>query len=539
MSAQVDLRQLAVERPSSRAPISARKRIWLTRWVAPLSIVVAFAGIVTWTARDQWLPAKPVTVIPVILATAGVREEGTPLFNAAGWIEPRPTAVICSALVEGVVEELLVIEGQEVDIREPVAKMVDAEARLGLREAESTLQLREAERDVAQATVVAARKNVEQPVHLEAALAEAEASLATLETEIQNLPFVAKSAEARLNLARQDLQGKKAVEEAIAGRLIQKAQSEFDAAAALLAELQQRGPNLVRQKEAWQRKCTALQTKLKLKTDEIRALDEATARLAAAESQINLSRLSVETAKLKLERMVIRSPIKGRVLALNAQPGRRLMGINIASERDASTVVTLYDPKRLQVRADVRLENVAQVQVGQPVQVTTAASKEPFAGHVLAMTSQADVQKNTLQVKVSIDNPLLVIRPEMLAEVTFIAPPRLQNTSKAEKEALRILVPKELVEKGESHSLIWIVDASGGTAKRQAIQLGRGGTDQLVEVTEGLSALDKLIVNGREGLTDGERIRVAGNDRNIGVGNQLSTPAASADPSPSNDPSRK
>ena len=37
-----------------------------------------------------------------------------------------------------------------------------------------------------------------------------------------------KSVEARLLLAKQDLEGKKAVGDGIAGRLIQKAQSEFD-----------------------------------------------------------------------------------------------------------------------------------------------------------------------------------------------------------------------------------------------------------------------------------------------------------------------
>lgn len=95
--------------------------------------------------------------------------------------------------------------------------------------------------------------------------------------------------------------------------------------------------------------------------------------------------------------MTVRAPITGRVLALDAQPGRRLMGINAASERDASTVVTLYDPKQLQVRADVRLEDVPQVGFGQPVQISTAALKEPLTGRVLAATSQADiVEKHAL-----------------------------------------------------------------------------------------------------------------------------------------------
>jgi multidrug efflux pump subunit AcrA (membrane-fusion protein) len=191
----------------------------------PLVIIAGFAAVVLWSARDRWLPAKPVTVVPVILAKAEIHKAGTPLFQAAGWIEPRPTAVMASALVEGMVEELLVVEGQEVKVGEPIAKLVVADARIALKEAEATLQLRMAERNAVQATFSAAEKSFEQPVHLQAAHAEAEAMLAELNTEIKNLPFAIKTAEARLELARQDLEGKRSVGDAIAQRTVQKAES--------------------------------------------------------------------------------------------------------------------------------------------------------------------------------------------------------------------------------------------------------------------------------------------------------------------------
>jgi HlyD family secretion protein len=517
MATQLDLRQLAVDRPQTSAAPLARRRSWFSRWGVPMVIVAGFLSITGWSARDYWLPAKEVTVVPVILTRSEVRNAGTPLFQAAGWIEPRPTAVMCSALVEGVVDELLVVEGQEVEVDQPVARLVDADVRLSLREAESALKLREAERDGAKAVLIAAKQNLDQPVHLEAAHAEADAALATLETEIKNLPFLIQVAEARLTLARQDLEGKMLVADSIAGRLIQKAQSELDSATAALAELKQRGPNLTRQLEAWRRKCDALHTKLMLKTDEQRAFDEATANLAAAEARLNQARLTVEAVQLRLERMTVRSPIHGRVLSLASQPGQRLMGINAASERDASTVATLYDPNNLQVRVDVRLEDVAQIQVGQPVQITTAAAKEPLAGKVLAMTSQADIQKNTLQIKVTMDQPSDVVRPEMLAQVTFLAPERQGDALEGNQNPLRVLVPKELVESDENRSTIWVADTGRGIAVRRVIQLGQADADQLIEVTQGLNALDKLIAAGREGLSDGDRIRITGSDRTMGT----------------------
>lgn len=201
------------------------------------------------------------------------------------------------------------------------------------------------------------------------------------------------------------------------------------------------------------------------------------------------------------------------------------MGLNAASERDAATVITLYDPQKLQVRADVRLEDVRQVTLGQPVQITTAATNEPLTGTVLAVTSQADIQKNTLQVKVSIDRPTSVIRPEMLAQVVFISPENPNAKTVAEIDPIRLLVPRELVETGDGGSTVWIVDAARGVARRTSVQLGKAGTDELVEVTQGLTALDKLIVSGREGLSDGARIRVIGPDRTLGLKSRAGTPA--------------
>lgn len=517
MSSQIDLKQLAFERHSPTRGTITPNRSWMMRWGIPLGIVVSFVGITGWSAREQWLPTHSVTVIPVVLSKAEVQAEGTPIFQAAGWIEPRPTAVMCSSMVEGVMEKLLVIEGEAVEIDQPVARMVDADAKIALKEAESTLQLRTAELAANKAIMIAAKKTLEFPAHLEAAHAEAEAALVTLETDLRSLPFLIQAAEARLTLARQDYDGKKALAEAIAGRAVQRAQSELESAKAGLEEQKQREPYLRRHVQALQRKVDALHTRLKLKTDEQRAYDEALANVATAEARIQQAQLNVESANLRLERMTIRSPIRGRVLSLNAQPGRRLMGINAASERDASTVVTLYDPEHLQVRVDVRLEDVPKVQIGQPVQIITAAAKDPLVGTVLAMTSQADIQKNTLQVKVSIENPPSVVRPEMLAQVTFMAPPLTNGELVAEKDPLRLLIPRELIEGAEGSTSIWVVDAIQSVARKQGVTLGRAGTEELVEVTQGVSALDKLIVGGRESLSDGVRVRISGTDRTMGA----------------------
>src|SRR5258707_15354903 len=89
-----------------------------------------------------------------------------------------------------------------------------------------------------------------------------------------------------------------------------------------------------------------------------------------------------------------------------------------SSLQDSSTVLTLYDPASLQVRVDVRLDDVGKVRAGQKVRIETAALPEqPLEGEVLLATSQADIQKNTLSVKVAIHNPPPTLKPEMLCQI--------------------------------------------------------------------------------------------------------------------------
>jgi multidrug efflux pump subunit AcrA (membrane-fusion protein) len=171
----------------------------------------------------------------------------------------------------------------------------------------------------------------------------------------------------------------------------------------------------------------------------------------------------------------------------------------------------------LQVRVDVRLEDVPQIQPGQGVRIETAAVPGGMEGEVLRATSQADVQKNTLQVKVAVKSPPAVLKPEMLAQITFLAPERPRDPSQEGENPLRLLVPRQLVNAGDGDSTVWVADRERNVARKRSIRLGRAGTEELIEVVEGLAATDKLIVSGRESLTDGQRIEVVSEEQSLGM----------------------
>jgi hypothetical protein len=95
--------------------------------------------------------------------------------------------------------------------------------------------------------------------------------------------------------------------------------------------------------------------------------------------------------------------------------------------------------------------------------------------------------------------------------VTFLAP-KSDSTDAVKSQKMRVFVPQSLVETGEHGNAVWVADLAAKVARHKPVQLGLALPGGLVEV-EGLTPADKLIVGGRETLSDGDRIRVTGEDK--------------------------
>lgn len=512
----LDLSQLALDRTTTDKPnLLTKRRRWLTRYALPAAILFGFLALLGSAAGTRLLPRPDVQVVPVIVKRSVVQQAGTTLFQAAGWIEPRPTAISVAALAPGVIEALLVVEGQHVTKDEPIARLITIDAELAVKQAKATLAIREGELARAEAERNGARVRRENPVHLQVQLADAQSVYAQAKTEFAKLPFLIQAAEANVKFKKLSLDGKRSVKSAIAGRVIERAESEYAGANAGLQELRLRQPNLKREVDVMQFKIDALQKQLTLLIEETRQLEEATAKVQSSTALRDEAKLLLQQAELKLFRNVVRATISGRVLRLVASPGTRVMGLNANAGQNSSTVIEMYDPTRLQVRADVRLEDVPLVTRGQPVEIETASSMGVIRGRVLQATSTANIQKNTLEVKVELIDPPATVSPEMLVTATFLAPEIAQTTDEP-TETERMFVPDQLVQTNSDGSFVWIVDANT-LAQHRSITLGQRSPDGLIEVKEGISVTDKLIASGTDGLRIGRPVRVTGEDRVIGV----------------------
>lgn len=515
--APLDLSQLALDRPPAgeKETNTPRRRPWLSRYVLPFGILVGFLIMLGVTAGNRLLPQREVTVVPVVVKRAEAQQAGTPLFQSPGWIEPRPTAVSVAALAPGVIEDLLVVAGQQVKKGEPIARLISIDAELDVEQAQALLAIREGELNRAKAERNAARIRKSQPIHLQVPLADAQSMLARVRTELDKLPFEIEAAAARLEYALGNMRGKQSARGAISERVIELSASEHIAAAASLRELQNQQPNLQREADALSSKVNALRNQLELLVEETRQLAEAEAKVESSTALRDEAKLRLRRAELALERNTIRAPIDGRILRLVAAPGMRVMGLEASAGQSSGTVVEMYNPRQLQVRADVRLEDVPRVSQGQAVEIETASSTGVIQGRVLLMTSSANVQKNTLEVKVELIDPPPTASPEMLVKATFLAPPAADEESNGQ-ESQRLFVPNQLIRTGDSGPVVWTVD-SDDRAQLRSVQVGRPSGDGLMEVKTGLNVTDKLIASDVRNLTPGGRVAVIGDDPTLGM----------------------
>lgn len=535
-SEQVDLSGLtrggrAADRDETLAgaAVPAPRFAWRTRVLPPAVVLGGMGLILAYTGWSSVRGAVEVRVVPVVVkpidpgaANASVvgasdgPPDGAPVAQAPGWIEPDPFPIGVSALADGTVREVLVLEGQRVEAGQVVARLVDDDAKLTVAMIDGELAGARAAVALAEADLEAARTTWENPIARQRAVAVAESLVAESTAELGRHDAGVALEDAKLDQMRDECD--RLMKTAARG-----AGAEGEIAQSLLAQaVQERALEQtkahggvvrakLRQHEA---ELTAAREAFRLRIEEKRALAAAEAGLLTANSHLLQDEVKRDEAALRLSRMDVRAPVAGTVLSRAVEPGSRLM--LESNSMDSTVAVRLYDPAKLQVRVDIPLADAAKVGVGHRAEVTTEALPDTvFRGIVTRRVDEANIQKNTVQVKVAIEDPSPVLRPEMLARVRFFSPGAGGGTGGGAASVVpgtgRVFVPRDAlhhVSNGQAHA--WVVDRRGDTAVLRTVTLGGTVLDGWVEALSGLNPGDRVIVDGADRVREGTKVRVTG-----------------------------
>jgi len=435
---------------------------------------------------------------------------GSAVVQAAGWVEADPYKSYVTALADGIVREVLVLEGEPVEKDQVVVRLVDDDARLALKQADSEVLMREAALESAKADFTAAEIEWKNPTERKRSVDVAESDLKESRASLDQASADIQMEEALLEQAKNDYDRAVPLNRAatLAETELIRLRTKYQAQQAKLESTRLRHSVLAARIARNEADVLAAQEHMRLRTEERRKLDSSKSAVMRAEAELSRAVAAREEARLRLQRMEIRSPVSGIVMRRLTEPGSKLV-ISVDNPTSAY-VLSLYDPSRIQLRVDVPLAEVAKVGVGQSVEVAVEVLPDKvFAGTVTRVMHEANIQKNTLEVKVAIADPAPELRPEMLARARFLS----KSEAPTDRQRQGMFAPASVFRSGGGTVTTWVLkdyDGDRGVARMRTVTLGNRQTDGWVEVLEGLQPADRVITQSSSELKENKRVRVIG-----------------------------
>lgn len=204
---------------------------------------------------------------------------------------------------------------------------------------------------------------------------------------------------------------------------------------------------------------------------------------------------SLNTLKIvQSEKEVIKAQIaKTEIVA----PFDGVVGLRHVSEGEYispnSLLATMQDVDPIKVEFSVPEKYVRQLKIGLGISVRTADSPEEHRGEVYAVESKIDPGTRTITARARIANPERLLIPGAFGRVSII----LGEYPDA------IVIPTEALIPELGGARVFV--CRNATAQAVSVKTGLR-TDRDVQITEGLSADDTLIVTGLLQLSDGRRV---------------------------------
>ncbi len=180
----------------------------------------------------------------------------------------------------------------------------------------------------------------------------------------------------------------------------------------------------------------------------------------------------------------IHSPAEGVVMKIGAREGQF-----VSPETE---IYMIADLRKIWVYADIYEYELPWVKQGDAVEIQLAGIPgRTFHGHLGYIYPYADAKTRTIKVRLVFDNPDLLLKPDMFADVTIFAG----------QQHHALIIPSEAVIRSGSRNQVFVVRAAGKFEPRQ-VTLGLAANGK-VSVINGLKA-GETVVSSAQFLIDSE-----------------------------------
>ncbi len=189
------------------------------------------------------------------------------------------------------------------------------------------------------------------------------------------------------------------------------------------------------------------------------------------------------TRKIK-KSLHIHSPAKGIVMNIGAREGQYVT--------PATELYMIADLHQVWVYADIYEYELPWVKENDTVEMQLAGVPgKIFKGHVGYIYPYAEAKTRTIKVRLVFDNPELLLKPEMFAEVTIFA----------SKQVDAVVIPDEAIVRSGTRTQVFVVRAPGKFEPRPVV-LGLSSNGK-VAIMKGLTE-GEVVVTSAQFLIDSE-----------------------------------
>lgn len=210
-------------------------------------------------------------------------------------------------------------------------------------------------------------------------------------------------------------------------------------------------------------------------------------KLEAAESMVAQARASVGTASIVRGYADIVAPSTGYVVKRLVAPGVLV--------QPGMAILKTAQIDRVRLQANVGEKDLPAIRVGSSVKVMTAvAGQPPVTARVSAAFPFVDPGSRTAVVEAVVDNPGRQFLPGQYVTMEFVTGAR----------GTALTLPAPAVSRLGPQATVWVVKED--RAEPRSVTTGLESAER-VEITHGLGAGERVVVQGREGLYAGARVR--------------------------------
>ncbi len=231
------------------------------------------------------------------------------------------------------------------------------------------------------------------------------------------------------------------------------------------------------------------------------AADTLQTQVESQRAQVQADQAALRSAQVELSYTSLRAPSAGRIGAINVYPG------SMVQVNAALASVTQIDP--IGVSFTVPESGLSALLAGQkngaaPVRATLSGPDRTLDGKLTFIDSAVDPVAGTIRVKAQFDNANTALWPGQFVNAKL----KLTTLHSA------VVVPLSAIITSLNGALVYTVDASQTAQQRKVGVLHAFGG---LAAVSGLGAGEKIIVEGKQNLRPGAKVRVTSDTATTGA----------------------